>query len=255
MLKYKIKAKELTESCVSWIKDWFDENGPGCKAIIGMSGGKDSTIAAALCVKALGKDRVIGVAMPDGVLNLNEADLICNELGIKLTIVNISDIVDAIHTSISGALSEQAIQNIPPRVRTAVLMAYAQSNNGRVINTCNLSEKVLGYMTLFGDDLGSCAPIANLTVTEVKAIGHYLGITSEYVEKIPDDGLEHSMPDEEKFGFTYAELDAYIREGTVTKELQEKIDGMILGSRFKRQIVKVPAFFPSVSDMYENEIL
>ena len=202
---------KLTENCIQWIKDWFEENGPTCNAIIGISGGKDSTVVAKLCVEALGADRVIGVAMPDEGQSLNDADKICEYLGIKFIFAPINGITSAV-TQYSKHTT-QAFQNVPPRARMIMLYAISQTNNGRVIGTTNLSEFYVGYFTRYGDGGTDVEPIGNLTVTEVLEIGDYLGLPYEWVHKTPDDGLPHSSPDEEKLGFTYKELDEYIRNG------------------------------------------
>lgn len=210
----KFDAKIFSEKCIQWIKDWFEKNGPDCNAVIGMSGGKDSSVVAALCVKALGADRVIGVAMPDGEQGLNEADEICNYLGIKCLVRPITEITKAFH---NVELSEQAIQNIPPRIRMTMLYSVAQTYNGRVMGTCNASENYVGYFTRYGDGASDCEPIGKLTVRQVVAIGKELGLPIKWVEKTPDDGLPGSQPDDEKFakwGFSYEKLDKLIEEGT-----------------------------------------
>lgn len=227
----------LKDRCVEWIRNWFDRNGSGCCAVLGMSGGKDSTVAAALCAEALGKDRVIGVSMPAEGQGVNDADEICKHLGIRYICAPIGDIVRGFRTpgaSFPEGFSHQAEQNIPPRVRMATLYAISQSLNGRVTNTCNLSEDWIGYATRWGDNVGDFSPMAGLTAQEVKGIGHALGLPDKWVEKTPDDGLPHSCPDEEKFGFTYAVLDRYIRTGICEDEaIKEKIDRMHRNNAFK----------------------
>lgn len=221
MKNYNFNVEKVTNDCILWIRDWFKHNGPGCNAIIGISGGKDSTIVAKLCVEALGADRVIGVAMPDNGQGINDADKICAHLGIRYIIANIGLACDGIRNlSIvdngmvgNGIWSEQAEQNLPPRIRMTMLYAIAQTYNGRVVGTCNASENYVGYMTRWGDQASDFEPIGNLTVTEVLHIGDYLGLPYGWVHKIPDDGLPHSSSDEQKFGFSYTELDRYIREG------------------------------------------
>lgn len=214
---YNFKVEATYVSLISWIRKWFDENCKNCNAIIGMSGGKDSTIVAKLLVDAIGKERVIGVGMPDGDQSLNEADKICEWLGIQFKIVNIGPVCDAERKQIEFfkdiKLTKQAIQNIPPRIRMTTLYAIAQSYNGVPINTCNLSENWIGYSTIYGDAAGAMSPLHNLTVTEILQLGDYMGIPENWVHKTPDDGLPHSSPDEEKLGFTYAALDKWIREG------------------------------------------
>lgn len=242
----EIDYNRLKNDCIQWIRDWFEKNGNGSNAVVGLSGGKDSTIVAALCAEALGKDRVIGVAMPDTLQGLNDADKIAEYLGIKFLNVPIGRITNEFHNFDSLInLSDQAVQNIPPRVRMSMLYAVAQSVNGRVACTCNLSEDYIGYSTLFGDSVGSFSPLSNLTVTEVIALGHELGLPSEWVDKTPDDGLPNSSPDEVKFGFTYATLDKYIRTGVCDDEdAKKKILDRHYKNIFKSLIIRVPAFLP-----------
>lgn len=225
----------LTRKCVEWIRGWFAANAPqGAPAVLGMSGGKDSTIAAALCAEALGKDRVIGVAMPSEGQSLNGADSICSYLGIRYLCVNVGETVNALSRSCGMPLSPQAEQNIPPRVRMATLYAISQTYGGRVVNTCNLSEDWIGYATRWGDSAGDFSPLGELTVQEVKAVGHCLGLPSEWVEKTPDDGLPHSCSDEQKIGFSYAVLDRYIRTGVCEDEdVRARIDRMHSAGAFK----------------------
>ena len=185
-------AEKVKNECIEWIRDFFDKNGPDCNAVVGISGGKDSSIVAALCVAALGKDRVIGVLMPQGHQHdIDMAYLLVNHLGIKHYVVNIEDTINAIKDSIPSevALSEQAKQNLPPRIRMATLYAISQSNNGRVANTCNLSEDWVGYSTRYGDSVGDFSPLSHITVTEAKEIGYLLGLPRELVDKTPIDGL------------------------------------------------------------------
>lgn len=251
---------DLKDRCIAWIKDWFEPFGPQCSAVLGMSGGKDSTVAAALCAQALGRERVIGVAMPQNGQGINGADDICSFLGIRYLCLPIGAITDECGklgalllggaSSASGSSAEegfsvQTLQNIPPRIRMTMLYAVAQSTNGMVANTCNLSEDYIGYATLFGDAAGSFAPLGGLVVREIRGIGHALGLPSVWVDKTPDDGLPHSCPDEEKFGFTYDVLDRYIREG-VCEDLavREKIDSMHRRNLFKTEILHIPHFEP-----------
>ena len=264
-MEYKFDVEKITNDCIQWIRDWFEQNGKGCNAVLGMSGGKDSTIVAALLVKALGADRVIGVAMPDYGQGINDADKICKYLGIRYWVAHIGPACDGIRNlslvtdgqTVNGIWSEQSEQNIPPRIRMTMLFAISQTANARVANTCNLSEDYVGYATLFGDAAGSFAPLSQLTVTEIYQIGDYLGLPYEWVHKVPDDGLPHSSPDEQKFGFSYAELDRYIREGIEPEgactnnpdELKiDKIKRMHRNNKFKTEIVQIPCFVPEVYD-------
>jgi NAD+ synthase len=238
-------AKKVKDECVLWIKKFFEENGKGCNAIVGISGGKDSSVVAALCVEALGADRVIGVLMPCGVQSdIDMAKLLVSHLKIKHFVVNIKDAVDGLTASVPFELSVQARTNLPPRIRMATLYAVGQSNNGRVANTCNLSEDWVGYATRYGDAAGDFSPISKLTVAEVRAIGRELGLPSVLVDKVPIDGL-CGKTDEDNLGFTYAVLDRYIREGKIDDEqIKEKIDDMHRKNLFKLQLM--PAFEPEI---------
>ncbi|MGN1320370.1 MAG: NAD(+) synthase [Acutalibacteraceae bacterium] len=240
-------AKKVKDECVSWIKSFFEENGKGCNAVVGISGGKDSSVAAALCVEALGKDRVIGVLMPQGEQHdIDMAYMLVNHLGIKHYVVNIKDAVDGLLGSMPQDLdiSVQSKINLPPRIRMSTLYAVSQSCNGRVVNTCNLSEDWVGYATRYGDAAGDFSPLSNLTVTEVKQIGNVLGLPRELVEKTPIDGL-CGKTDEENLGFTYAELDKYIREGVIENaETKALIDQKHAANLFKLQLM--PSFKPEI---------
>ena len=238
-------AKKIKDDCVEWIREFFEKNGAGCNAVVGISGGKDSSVVAALCCEALGAERVIGVLMPCG--NQHDIDCshkLCDHLGIATHTVNIQNISDAFVASFpdSLTLSEQSRINMPPRIRMTVLYAVSQSCNGRVANTCNLSEDWVGYSTRYGDAAGDFSPLSHLTVTEVKAIGHELGLPSDLVEKTPIDGL-CGKTDEDNLGFTYAELDVYIRTGKIENEqTKQRIDTLHERNLFK--LALMPAFVP-----------
>ncbi|MBQ7919407.1 MAG: NAD(+) synthase [Lachnospiraceae bacterium] len=243
---YSFNAVEVKDRCVAWIQEFFEKNGPGCNAIVGISGGKDSSVVAALCVEALGKDRVIGVLMPCGEqADIDAARKLVNHLGIKNYEVNVKAAVDGVLSSVADAnveLTTQARTNLPPRIRMSTLYAVGQSMNGRVANTCNLSEDWVGYSTRYGDAAGDFSPLSFLTVTEVKEIGKLLGLPIDLVEKVPIDGL-CGKTDEENLGFTYAMLDKYIREGICEDEaIKERIDTLHVRNQFKLEFM--PCFRP-----------
>ena len=213
----KFNAKEVKNRVVKWIQDWFEENGKGCNAVIGISGGKDSSVVAGLCVEALGRDRVIGVTMPNGVQpDIADSIKLINHLGIKRYDINIGESFNALMAEVEAKLGHEASAqtriNMAPRLRMTALYAVSQSNNGRVANTCNLSEDWVGYSTRYGDAAGDFSPLGGLTVQEVVAIGKEIGLPVELVEKTPSDGL-CGKTDEDNLGFTYAVLDRYIRTG------------------------------------------
>lgn len=246
---YNFNAKDATEKCIEWIKNWFDENGKGCNAVLGISGGKDSSVVAALCCKALGNDRVIGVLMPKGEqFDIDYSIDLCNELNIKYFTINIEKAVEGIYDAVGNSfdVSNQSRVNLPPRIRMSVVYLVAQSNNGRVANTCNLSEDWVGYSTRYGDSVGDFSPLSCFTVAEVKAIGRELGLSEKFIEKTPIDGL-CGKSDEENLGFTYETLDKYIREG-IEPDIQtkNKIDTLHKNNLFKLKYM--PCFVYKTND-------
>ena len=218
-------VKKTKDACVQWIRDWFEENGPGCNAVIGISGGKDSSVVAGLCVEALGVDRVIGVTMPNGVQpDIQDSIRLINHLGIKRYDVNIGAAYDALMAEVELKLGHEASAqtriNMAPRLRMTALYAVSQSNNGRVANT------------------------GGLTVQEVVAIGKELGLPVDLVEKTPSDGL-CGKTDEDNLGFTYAVLDRYIRTGVCEDpETKALIDRKHVMNLFK--LKPIPHFDPEI---------
>ncbi len=236
-------AEKIKNECVEWIRDFFRNNGADCNAVVGISGGKDSSVVAALCVEALGADRVIGVLMPCGEQHdIDCAYALVNHLGIKYYVVNIKAAVDGLRSALPSELNitEQSANNLPPRIRMSTLYAVSQSCNGRVANTCNLSEDWVGYSTRYGDAAGDFSPMSHLTVTEIKEIGYILGVPKNLVDKTPIDGL-CGKTDEDNLGFTYATLDKYIRTG-VCEDAQIKaiIDRKHEMNKFKLELM--PSF-------------
>lgn len=240
-------AEKVRKKCVEWIRKFFEENGPGCNAVVGISGGKDSSVAAALCVEALGKERVIGVLMPCGEQHdIDMAYKLVNHLGIKRYEINVKDAIDGLKKNLPAdlELSAQSHTNLPPRIRMATLYLVSQSCNGRVVNTCNLSEDWVGYSTRYGDAAGDFSPLCNLTVQEVKELGRLTGLPADLVDKVPIDGL-CGKTDEENLGFTYAELDRYIRTGVIEDQAKKaRIDDLHKKNLFKLQLM--PSFDPQL---------
>ncbi len=239
------KLTKAMNGCIEWIREFFEENGKGCNAVLGISGGKDSSVVAALLVEALGKDRVIGVLMPNGEqADIDMAKLLVNHLGIKYYVVNIKEAYDGIINAFPEELSmsNQTKINLAPRLRMSTVYAVSQSVNGRVANTCNLSEDWVGYSTRYGDSVGDFSPCSHFTVQEVKEIGRMLGLPEVLIEKAPSDGL-CGKTDEDNLGFTYAVLDKYIRTGEIEDEETKKlIDHKHKMNLFKLEVM--PSYEP-----------
>ena len=240
---------ERKDACVQWIRDWFEENGPGCNAVLGISGGKDSSVCAALCAEALGAERVIGVTMPNGAQpDIDDSFRLIGHLGIRKYHVNVGPAFEAlmkeVEEQLGGPASRQTRINMAPRLRMTALYAISQSNNGRVVNTCNLSEDWVGYSTRYGDAAGDFSPLGGLTVQEVVAVGKVLGLPSDLVEKAPSDGLT-GLTDEDNLGFSYAVLDKYIRTGVCEDpQTKARIDHKHVTNLFK--LKPIPHFDPQL---------
>ena len=211
--------EKTIKELISWIKNYV-ESAKANGVVLGMSGGKDSLVVAGLCVKALGKENVFGVIMPNGKMKDKEdATNTCNYLGINYTIIDIEKPYNAILNKTKKALklfnknlNDISTINTAPRIRMTTLYSIAGSLNYLVANTSNLSEASVGYTTKWGDNIGDFAPIANFTKTEVCEIGKLLNLPKDLVYKTPSDGLS-GKTDEDKLGFSYAELDEFIRTG------------------------------------------
>lgn len=240
-------AIEVKNEIVKWIRKTFEEIGSDCNAVVGISGGKDSSVVAALCAEALGKDRVIGVLMPntDDTIykdcndddSIKDSELLLSILDIQSYTIDIRDpfidIMDKLEEIFNP--SEQTIINLPARIRMATLYAVSQSVNGRVANTCNLSEDWVGYSTRYGDSVGDFSPLSMLTTDEVIAVGDACGLPEYLTHKTPSDGL-CGKTDEENLGFSYAVLNRYIREGVCDDEsIKERIDYLHKKNKFKLQ--------------------
>lgn len=267
---YRFNVEKVKNDLIQWIKIWFDGdeskgikgNGVECNAVIGISGGKDSTVVAALCVEALGKDRVIGIMMPNGVQkDISDSIKVCEFLGIKNYTINIEDSVNGVLNQMKQCgieITEQTKTNLPARIRMSTLFAVSQSMNGRVSNNCNYSENVMGFSTLFGDNVGSFSPLGKLTTIEIVQLGDSLGLPYELVHKIPIDGLNTNpdgsyITDEQAMGVSYNDIHNYIRQlEDLDKETYNKIFKQEMKNVFKVDIVRIPEFEPEFKDLYDN---
>ena len=251
---YTFDVEKVTGDCIQWIKDWFEKNGPGCNAVIGVSGGKDSLIVAKLCVEALGADRVIGVMMPNGVQkDISDSIRVCKLLGIKNYTINIENSVNSILKEMNESgieITEQTKTNLPARIRMSTLYAVSQSNNGRVSNNCNKSEDIMGYSTRYGDAAGDFSPLSELTTVEIVAIGDYLGLPYDLVHKTPIDGLNTNtdgsyVTDEQSMGVSYDDIHKYVRmRNELSQETIDYISGREKKNLFKLQLM--PKFNPNL---------
>lgn len=246
-------VEEVTNNLIEWIRGYFKENGPTCNAIIGISGGKDSTVCAGLLVKALGKDRVIGVTMPNGTqIDIDDSLRVINHLGIKHININIEQSYLNLMAEVENGMAKSRLAykasdntaiNMPPRLRMTTLFAISQTLDGRVVNTCNLSENWVEYSTIFGDAAGQFSPLGMLTVEEIIEIGLYIGLPEDLVRKKPSDGL-CGKTDEDNLGFKYSELDNYINTGKIDDRIKELIDTKHRLNLFKH--LPMPVFDPKI---------
>lgn len=237
-----------TKMLIEYTKEWFNKFGENSRAVIGISGGKDSSVTAAVLKAALGKDRVVGIIMPNGEMSdLDDAKLLVNFLDIPYEIVPITDYYNAAIATFEKAnifdVTKDLRINLAPRLRMSTLYAVAQGQpvTSFVVNTCNASEDYVGYSTKYGDAAGDVSLLQDFTVTEVLQIGEYLGLPQELVHKVPSDGLS-GMSDEEKLGFTYAMLDEYISDpnADIPADKKAAIDRKHVANLHKLQLM--PAY-------------
>ena len=242
---YNFDAKQTAEKLVKWLKDYFDNNGQPINAVVGCSGGNDSTVVLAALTKAIGPDRIYAILMPNGEqADIDDSYKICEYLGLKPHVCNIQDAYNGVVGSVSGEFEPtgQMKINLAPVLRMTTLKAISQCVNGRFTCNGNASEAYIGWFTIDGDDRGSVKPLINMTVTEVIQVGEALGLPDWMIHKTPTDGL-CGQTDEDKFGFTYEVLDKYIRTGEIDDlEIKAKIDDMHKKNAFK--LKPMPSFEP-----------
>lgn len=263
-----MQTKELVEGCTNWIKHWFKENGDeNTKAVVAISGGKDSTVVAKLLCEAIGKDRVIGVMIPnENQVDIADSERVIKTLGIKGYTINIGPAYASITEAMrpvfpdgSGAFPPDAyMSNTPARLRNAVTYGVASViGNCRVVNTCNRSEEIVGYSTLYGDLSGDFAPIELLTVDEVVRIGDYLKLPKDLVHKVPSDGMSLNADgtlksDEDKLGISYDVIDKVVRNRNkgVSDEDRKKVIEKFEKNMFKLSLIKIPSYVPLEPDYF-----
>ena len=266
MSEYNFNAKKEIENILDHMKNYFEECHLPKKCIVGISGGKDSYVVAALAVKLFGKENVIGIQLPNGVqADISDSDKIIENLGIAKKKVNISKAYKGLCKEIKKAAKTDANENYlfktntPSRIRMTTLYGLAALENAVVLNTDNLSEGLTGYSTLYGDLAGSYSPIKNYTVTEVRAIGDELGLLKEFVHKAPSDGMCGST-DEQSIArqtgvkdFTYEKLDILCRTGVspFSEEDTEKLRERYRKNKFKFELINIPGFEPNLPNFIE----
>lgn len=242
---YNFNPEQTAEKLVKWLKDYFDNNGQPINAVVGCSGGKDSTVVLAALTKAIGPDRIYAILMPNGEqADIDDSYKVCEFLGLKPHVCNIQDAYNGVVGSVSGEFepTRQMKINLAPVLRMTTLKAISQCVNGRFTCNGNASEAYIGWFTIDGDDRGSVKPLINMTVTEVIQVGEALGLPDWMIHKTPTDGL-CGQTDEDKFGFTYEVLDKYIRTGEIDDlDVKAKIDDMHNKNAFK--LKPMPSFEP-----------
>lgn len=245
MKNYEFNAKEVADKLVLWLREYFDNNAKPLNAVVGCSGGKDSTVVLAALVRAIGTNRTYAILMPNGVQSdIDDSYKVCEFLGLNPYVCNIEESYNGIAKSVGDHFNatNQARTNLGPMMRVSMLKFISQCVNGRFTCNANLSERYAGWFSLFGDDQGNIRPLANLTATEVVQVGKALGLPDWMVEKKPADGL-CGTTDEDKFGFSYTVLDHYIRTGEYDDpEIKAKIDEMHNRNIFK--LKPMPEFNP-----------
>lgn len=239
-----------------WVKDYFIRNGnKDTPAVVGISGGKDSTVVAYLLADVLGPERVIGVKMPQGEQHdIDCADVVIKNLGIKDYEINIGKICDAFYDEIcvpfnSAMLNKGVTTNTPPRIRMAMLYAIAAIVGGRVANTSNFSEKFVGWSTKWGDGCGDFSPLSEFTTEDIYKIGELLGVPEDLLYKTPEDGLT-GRSDEENLGVTYKEINDVIRCDcqNLSYDTLRRIKELEKRAKHKQDCARMDTFYPTIVD-------
>ncbi|SFO23539.1 NAD+ synthase [Pseudobutyrivibrio sp. UC1225] len=241
-------VEKQTKQLIEYTREWFNKFGENSRAVLGISGGKDSSVTAAVLKEALGAERVLGIIMPNGEMSdLDDAKLLVDFLKIPNEIVPITDYYNAAIATFEKAEKFEVTKdlkiNLAPRLRMSTLYAVAQGQpvTTFVVNTCNASEDYVGYSTKYGDAAGDVSLLQDFTVTEVLQIGEYLGLPEQLVHKVPSDGLS-GMSDEDKLGFKYAQLDEYIsnENADIPADVKASIDRKHVANLHKLQLM--PAY-------------
>ena len=244
-----LNIEKETENCINWIKDYFKNNGPDSKMIIGISGGKDSSVCAALGVKALGKDRILGVLMPNNIQSdIDDSLKLCKHLDINYITINIGDTYNELckqfYRELDVNLKSTFTTNTPARLRMTTLYGVAAMTNGRVVNTSNLSEGICGWGTLWGDTVGDFAPIRNFLVNEVVQIGDYLKLPMELTHKTPSDGMS-GKSDEDNLGFSYNLVEEWFLNNKSIDKKYEKVSDRYNKYIWKSKLINIPSYEPT----------
>lgn len=260
-----MNIKEQSEKVVKWTRDWFNNKGENSIAIIGISGGVDSSTSAAILKEAIGVKRIIAVKMPCGVQkDIDYSNKLIEHLGLKSVEINIGNTYEELTKEIRKAeingnafFNAQYTTNTPARIRMTTLYGIAAViGNAYPVNTCQASETLCGYDTIFGDSAGSIAPIARFTKTEVIELAKHFGLPRELYEKVPIDGMSLNedgtyQTDEQKLGFTYKELDDFIRNGEIGPN-NAKIVKQIITTQWKRKIINIDYYDPKLPMFVEK---
>ena len=224
-----------------WILEYV-ENAHADGVVVGNSGGKDSATVIALATKALGKERVMTVAMPCNSIktDIEDAKLVSNKFDVPLIEIDLTNKFNTLEKEIDKNIKPvaEAKINTKPRLRMTTLYYIAQSLNYLVIGTGNKCEAVVGYTTKWGDNAHDFNPIAEFTVEEVLQIGEYLGVPEKIIKKAPNDGLG-GLTDEEKLGVTYKQIAEYIETGKTDGKALEIIKKKEKLAKHKREPIPV----------------
>ncbi|WP_027339252.1 NAD+ synthase [Halonatronum saccharophilum] len=235
--------KKVTEQLVLWIRDKINE--AGCDgAVVGLSGGVDSSVTALLCKRAV-PDKTLGVIMPcrSNPQDKEDAQLLASAFDIEYKFINLEETYLTLLNSL-GVSSEDglAVANIKPRLRMTTLYYYAASCNSLVVGTDNKSELKLGYFTKFGDGGIDLAPLGDLVKSEVREIAKVLGVPDKIIEKAPSAGLWDGQTDESELGISYDQVDEYILTGKGEKKVKDVVDSLATKNEHKLKLPPIPRF-------------
>lgn len=242
-----MELKEYLKVIEKFVKDYL-ALAKSDRYVLGLSGGVDSSLVAAICKNAVGKDHLTCIAMPIESLpeDLDDAKEVAKQLDVELIVIDGSETfrqTKKAFEDIGVELDRATLSNLKARIRMCILYAYAQKHRGLVVGTDNADEKYTGYFTKYGDGGVDLLPIAHLLKGEVHEACLLYGLDKRLAYRVPSAGLFKGQTDESEMGITYKDLDDYLLGKEVDPKVVERIEYLHRISEHKRVPIPTPEEF------------